>query len=92
MRGAFSGAFGARMKASAAEWAKKTPNLTSLPEYKDPNKKMTQHKIAQRAVRRKMSGMGGPSPFSQASKPIDLLKSGGMPPTATPLPKNKNNY
>jgi hypothetical protein len=47
-----------------------------------------------RKILKKCMGRGGleSTPFTQASKPIDLLKSGGMPPTAAPLPKNKNNY
>lgn len=70
----------------AKRWAKETPDIKKLPEYK-------KKKILKKAIK-KMNGKGGleSTAFTQASKPIDLLKSGGMPPTAAPLPKNKNNY
>lgn len=47
-----------------------------------------------KSIIRKCMGKGGldPTPFKQASKPIDLLKSGGTPPTVAVLPKSKNNY
>lgn len=34
MRGAFSGAFGPKMKSKAKSWADETPNIKKLPEKK----------------------------------------------------------
>lgn len=46
-----------------------------------------------RSIIKKCMGKGGPIPtsFQQASSPINLLKVKGTPPTASSLPKTKNN-
>lgn len=69
----------------AKRWAKETPDFKKLPEHK---KKQTLKKTL-----KKFKGKGGldTNPFAQASTPINLLKSGGTPPTAAPLPKTSAN-
>ena len=85
MRGAFSGAFGPEMKAKASTWAHETPDIKSLP---DRVKKKSLKKIL-----KKHTGKGGPipTPFAQASSPIDLLKSSSVPPTVRAIPNSRMN-
>lgn len=90
MRAAFAGKLGPSMQARAHEWADATPNIKDLPEHKTQAK--TKKSIVKKLVK-KHTGKGGmpKSPFAQASSPINLLSMRGTPPTATSIPKSKNN-
>lgn len=62
-------------------------------EAKDQSKELKEikKKVLKKAVK-KHTGKGGPipTPFTQASSPIDLLTA-GSPPTVRPIPKSQTN-
>lgn len=63
-------------------------------EAKEQNKELKE--IKKKALKKlvgKYKGKGGliPTPFVQASTPIDLLKKSSIPPTVQAIPKSKEN-
>jgi hypothetical protein len=85
MRAAFGGYLGPEMKGKALTWAHETPNIKGLPEHVK--------KTALKNVLKKHIGKGGaiPNQFVRDSSPINLLETGGEPPTTPPIPKSQNN-
>lgn len=60
MRGAFSGAFGKKMKAHAKMWADETPNIAQLPEHIGPEptkKKGDKSKRLKAALKKLAAGL-----------------------------------
>jgi hypothetical protein len=68
----------------AKRWAKETPDFKSLPEQ-------VKKKALKKILKDGKGGFKIPSLYSEASKPINLLKQIGTPPTASKIPKSENN-